>query len=161
MFNMLLACENFHYPQDPRYFDDDDFVSESIEISMVAVAGVVEYNQVRQNGVHLFLVDDDFNLVDQDINESTGGYQLSAEEPESYWLLAGYDYSFEPLMAYKRLSLEEGSEPEELNIDLEPISMNVAQDYLLDSACYCSASVWRMTFWSCEMESGWAWSECD
>lgn len=156
----LLACENYPHVQDPG-FGNTATVADLPEPSMVAVAGTVWYNQVRQNGVHVFLVDNFSKVVDEDINQSTGEYQLDADDPDGYWVIAGYDNGSEPLMAYDRVTLEEASNPAQEDLDLMSISENPAQDFVQDSSCYCSVSVWHMTFWSCEMESGWAWSECD
>lgn len=156
----LLACTpNLLNPHNPNNVYDpntDDYTPE-----IIGVSGEVRYNSVRQNGVRLFLVNNEFEVVDDDVNDSTSVYQLDADEPNGYWLLAAYSLGTTPLMAYDRIRLDQSDEPLEDNLELQSIDDNPAQEYLRDPDCVCNTSIWYLTYWSCEMESGWTWGECE
>lgn len=157
---LLVGCD----PNRPGMYNPNSaasYSSSDYEPEIIRVSGEVRYNSVRQNGVRLFLVNDDFEVIDDDVNDSTSVYQLDADEPADYWLLGVYAYGSTPLMASERIELTQSDEPLEENLELQTIDESPAQEYLRDPDCYCSASVWYLTYWNCEMESGWAWSECD
>lgn len=154
---LLTACEKGG-SVDSWYYHEYDNESEHV---FITVTGEVYYNSVRQNGVRLFLVNDDLEPVDDDINDSTSVYQLRGDVAGEYWLLAVYDYGSEPLMAAEMVYLEEDDEPLNYAVDLVVTAKNAAQEYVGDSDCVCEQSIGHLSYWSCESGVGWAWSECD